>query len=153
MSLIDIKKIFPNGFIPAKLDTYDDGARALFKLEEFELVNNIFEVSFIFRAEKLVRVKLDHKSHTNKFQSHKVYHSLKQALTEKYGKGIITNNDNYHDFTNLGIDWLSSSGVNISLSLLIAGSNTVGHITNVNLTYEIRRLSTEINIQDELGKL
>jgi hypothetical protein len=153
MSLDNIKKIFPTGFIPKKIDVYDDGARSLFKLEEFELVNNIFEVSFIFRSEKLIRVQLNLKSHNNKVHCEEVFYNLNQVLTKKYGKRIITHNDVSKNFIHLQMDWISLTGINISLLIIVTGSYTVGHSATVSLTYEIRQFSNEINIQDELNKL
>ena len=153
MSINEIKKLFPNGCVPKTTMIYDDGARVLYMLEEYELVNNIFEVRFVFRAEKLISVNLSQKLRNNKNQSEKVFSLLKQTLTAKYGNEI--NSDDYIDkhFIKRSVGWLSPSGINISLLLMVTGSYEAGHVAGVHLTYWVRQLSDELNLQDELHKL
>ena len=154
MTINDIKRIFPTGVTPQKIDTYDDGARVLFELEEFELVNNIFVVSFVFRSEILVRVQLNLKTRNNKVQSEKVFYSLRQVLTTKYKEEInFNNNDMGEDFIHRQIEWKSPNGINISLLLVVTGTYLVGHTAGVHLTYSIKKLSDELNIKKELNKL
>jgi hypothetical protein len=147
MSLDDVKKMFPNGYVPKNPSgLYNRSVIGLFKIDNFQIGTGFFEVNFYFydyyyKQYQLKRVNLSYFDNQHAVKS--VCETLERSLKIKYGKPYKHEKEIDYKLEIVDISWLSS-GTDINFSCMI--SDTKSGNSYVLLSYHAETLEAGENL-------
>ena len=114
-------------------DTLGTGARELIRLDDLNVVNELFDVRFYFLEQSLTQVTLGLNDERSFSSTLLVFDSLADALRSKYGKEMSESIDSRSILKKAEANWVTSR-TNINLLVLSVGNSPA----ILNLNYQIR---------------
>ena len=109
MTIAQVKALFPNAHAPkSEPDEIADWRKGLLVLDDIELVNNKFKVTFFFdKKEKLSVVFVDLDENVIDILALTIFDSLYDVLKLKYGHEFKNEESNNYDMFNKTVTWVS----------------------------------------------
>jgi hypothetical protein len=141
MSIEQIQDLFPSSFVPNNPGWYSDGSIEYLRLNNYEIVNEKFTISFIFKNNKLNQVTLTCQNMTTKIIGELLFDNLVEVLTIRYGTPFIIKKDDNTVGSMWRYVWLSGrTNINLNFTSILDNTPMLNIVYQIHLIEESDKL-------------